>query len=186
LTLTNQNIEVLLEQCKTGNQRAQMEVYNRYYKAMYNTSFRIVKDSFKAEDIMQESFLTAFTKLDTLNDTLVFGSWLKRIVVNNSIYDYHKNQKNNDVPLNEVLYKVEDHQGIEEDHEWTKIKAAQIIQTMKSLKENYQIGLTLFLIEGYDYEEICEIMNISYANCRTMISRAKDSLRQKLQPAIGF
>ena len=53
---------------------------------------------------------------------------------------------------------------------------------MKSLKENYQLGLTLNLIEGYDYEEICDIMNISYANCRTMISRAKESLRQKLKP----
>ena len=51
---------------------------------------------------------------------------------------------------------------------------------MKTLKPNYNLGLTLHLIEGYDYEEICEIMNISYANCRTMISRAKESLRKKL------
>lgn len=186
MTRTDQHIEVLLEQCKSGNQRAQMEVYRRYYKAMYNTSFRIVKDSFKAEDIMQESFLTAFTKLDTLKDASMFGSWLKRIVINNSIYDYHKNKKNYDVPLEEVLYKAEDDQGVTEDHEWTHVKAAQIMQCMKSLKENYQLILTLFLIEGYDYDEIGEIMNISYANCRTMISRAKDSLKQKLKPVAGF
>lgn len=186
MTPTNPHIEVLLEQCKSGNQRAQMDVYNRYYKAMYNTSYRILKDSFKAEDIMQESFLTAFTKLDTLKENSVFGSWLKRIVINNSISAYQKNKKDNNVPLDDVLYKVEDDQGVPEDHEWTNIKAAQIIQGMKSLKENYQLVLTLFLIEGYDYEEIGEIMNISYANCRTMISRAKDSLRQKLKPVVGF
>ena len=180
MTTTNYHIEILLEQCKSGNQRAQMEVYNRYYKAMYNTSFRIVKDSFKAEDVMQESFLKAFTKLDTLKDMAMFGPWLKRIVINNSIYDYHKNEKNKEVPLNDVIYKVEDEQGVEENHDWNHLKAAQIMQCMKSLKDNYRIGLTLFLIEGYDYEEICDIMNISYANCRTMISRAKDSLRQKL------
>ncbi len=180
MTTTNYHIEILLEQCKSGNQRAQMEVYNRYYKAMYNTSFRIVKDSFKAEDVMQESFLKAFTKLDTLKDMAMFGPWLKRIVINNSIYDYHKNEKNKEVALNDVIYKVEDEQGIEEDYEWNHLKVAQIMQCMKSLKDNYRIGLTLFLIEGYDYEEICDIMNISYANCRTMISRAKDSLRQKL------
>ncbi len=51
---------------------------------------------------------------------------------------------------------------------------------MESLKENYRVALTLHLIEGYDYEEICEILNISYANCRTTISRAKESLRKKL------
>ena len=186
LTPTHHHIEVLLEQCKSDNQRAQMEVYNRYYKAMYNTSFRIVKDSFKAEDIMQESFLTAFTKLDTLKDITMFGSWLKRIVINNSIHYYHKTQKNKKIPLDDKLYKIPDDQGVAEDYEWNHLKAAQIMDCIKSLKANYQIGLTLLLIEGYDYEEIGEIMNMSYSNCRTMISRAKDSLRQKLELTNGF
>lgn len=186
MTLTNQNIEDLLLQCISGNQRAQLEVYNRYYKAMFNTAVRIVKDSYVAEDIMQESFLSAFTKLESLKELATFGSWLKRIVINNSVYYYHKNNKKNDVPLDDVMYKVEDHQGVSEDYEFTNLKAAQVLETMKTLKDNYQIGLTLHLIEGYDYEEICEIMNITYANCRTMISRAKDSLRQKLQPFAEF
>ena len=157
-----------------------MEVYNRYYKAMFNTSYRIVKDSYKAEDIMQESFLSAFTKLDTLKEASMFGAWLKRIVVNNSIYFYNQNHKYQDVPIDKVIYKVEDEQGIAEDDELMSTKVAHIIATLKTLKDNYQTSLTLHLIEGYDYDEICEIMNISPANCRTMISRAKESLRQKL------
>jgi len=182
VTLTKLNIEQLIELCKSGNQSAQLEVYNRYYKAMYNTSLRIVKDSYDAEDIMQDSFLLAFTKLDTLKDVKTFGAWLKRIVINNSIYHYKKNSKYANVPLDDVLYKVEENNdGIDSDYEFTNLKAQQVIQTMKTLKENYQICLTLHLIEGYDHEEICDIMNISHANCRTMISRAKDSLRQKLE-----
>ena len=180
MTLTNQNIEQLLQLCKSNDQRAQMEVYNRYYKAMFNTSFRIVKDSHKAEDIMQESFLSAFTKLDSLKEASMFGAWLKRIVVNNSIHFYNQNNKHQDVPLDEVLYKVEDEQGIDENNYLMTLKASQIIATMKTLKDNYRVSLSLHLIEGYDYEEISEIMDISYANCRTMISRAKDSLRDKL------
>ena len=182
MTLTNQNIEQLLQLCKSGDQHAQMEVYNRYYKAMYNTAFRIVKDSFEAEDIMQDSFLTAFTKLDSLKDLKTFGSWLKRIVINNSIYHYKKNMKYNDASIDDVLYKIEDHSGIIEDDGLTNLKANKVLETMKLLKDNYRMGLTLHLIEGYDYEEICEIMNISNANCRTLISRAKDSLRKKLAP----
>ncbi|WP_323789736.1 RNA polymerase sigma factor [Psychroserpens sp.] len=182
MTLTNQNIEQLLQLCKSGDQHAQMEVYNRYYKAMYNTAIRIVKDSFEAEDIMQDSFLTAFTKLDNLKEIKTFGSWLKRIVINNSIYHYKKNTKYNDVSIDDVLYKVEDHSGIVENDEFTSLKANQILDTMKSLKDNYRMGLTLHLIEGYDYEEICEIMDITNANCRTLISRAKESLRKKLAP----
>ena len=180
MTSTNQDIEQLVLLCGSGNQRAQLEIYNRYNKAMYNTAIRIVKDSFKAEDIMQESFLTAFTKLKTLEDTKLFGAWLKRIVVNNSIAHYNKTVKQNEVPLEHVMYKVENDSGIEEQsHNSEKVK--QILKAMKSLKTNYSLGLTLHLIEGYDYEEICEIMDISYANCRTMISRAKESLRKKLE-----
>lgn len=176
---TNQNIEQLLQLCQSGNQRAQLEIYNRYNKAMYNTAIRIVKDSFKAEDIMQESFLTAFTKLNTLQDINLFGPWLKRIVVNNSIGYYNKAVKQNEVPLDSVIYKVEDDNGINES-EQNNDKVKLILDAMKTLKPNYSLGLSLHLIEGYDYEEICEIMNISYANCRTLISRAKDSLRKKL------
>lgn len=181
MTLTNQNIEQLLQLCKSKDQRAQMEIYNRYYKAMFNTSYRIVKDSYKAEDILQESFLSAFTKLESLKEASMFGAWLKRIVVNNSIQYYNKNTKYQDVPLDDVIYKIEDEQGIaNDDDELLSKKASQIIAAMKTLKENYQVSLSLHLIEGYDYEEICDIMNISHANCRTMISRAKDSLRKKL------
>lgn len=180
MTSTNQNIEQLLVLCKSCNQHAQLEVYNRYNKAMYNTALRIVKDSYKAEDIMQESFLTAFTKLETLEDTKLFGAWLKRIVVNNSIAHYNKTVKQNEVPLETIMYKVEDDNGIEE-HSQNNDKVKQIISMMKTLKPNYSLGLTLHLIEGYDYDEICDIMDISYANCRTMISRAKESLRKKLE-----
>lgn len=179
MTSTNQNIEQLLQLCKSGNQRAQLEIYNRYNKAMYNTALRIIKDSFKAEDIMQESFLTAFTKLNTLEDANMFGSWLKRIVINNSISYYNKTIKQNEVALDTVIYKVEDDMRIVESEPINE-KVKQILDVMKTLKPNYSLSLSLHLIEGYDYEEICEIMDITYANCRTMISRAKESLRKKL------
>lgn len=170
----------LLVQCKEGNSKAQMEIYNRYYKAMYNTAFRIVRDEFEAEDIMQESFLKAFTKLDTFRGEVTFGAWLKRIVVNDSIYSFRKQQQNREISIDETLHKVEDNDGIASDHEFTNVQAQKVLETMKTLKDNYRVSLTLHLIEGYDYDEISEILQISYANCRTTISRAKESLRKKL------
>ncbi len=175
-----EHIDTLLQRCIEGKQSAQLEVYNRYYKAMFNTALRIVKDGAEAEDVMQEAFLSAFTKLQTFKGEVTFGSWLKRIVVNNSIYHYRKQQKKNEVALEDIMYKVEDNDGIDSDHVFTELKAQQVMETMKRLKDNYRIALTLHLIEGYDYEEISSIMNISYANCRTTISRAKESLRKQL------
>jgi len=57
-----EHTDKLVQLCLEGNQSAQLEIYNRYYKAMYNAALRIVKDTAEAEDIMQESLLSAFTK----------------------------------------------------------------------------------------------------------------------------
>lgn len=160
-----------------------MKIYDRYYRAMYNTALRIVKDSATAEDIMQESFLSAFTRLSTFKAEVTFGAWLKRIVINNSIYHYRKQQRNREVGLDSVLYKVEDKEVEDADSGSTEQMAQKVLETMKQLKDNYRISLTLHLIEGYDYQEVSEIMDISYANCRTLVSRAKESLRQKLTQA---
>ncbi|MBO0592544.1 RNA polymerase sigma factor [Cellulophaga sp. E16_2] len=175
-----EHIDTLLQLCLNGRQSAQLEVYNRYYKAMFNTAVRIVKDSALAEDVMQDSFLSAFTKLESFKGEVAFGAWLKRIVINNSIYQYRKQLKKNEVALDDIIYKVEDNDGIAADYVFTEQKAQKVMETMKQLKDNYRISLTLHLIEGFDYEEISTIMDLSYANCRTTISRAKESLRKKL------
>lgn len=148
---------------------------------MYNTALRIVKDSHWAEDVMQEAFLKAFTKLDSFKGEVTFGAWLKRIVVNHSIDNYKKVNKNAMDSLDNVLYKVEDDSYKEDAKlDFQSMQVQQVMGAIASLKENYRIALTLFFIEGYDQEEISEIMGITHGNCRTTISRAKESLLKKL------
>ncbi len=182
MTLTNRDITDLLPMCKRGEQPAQLEVYNRYYKAMYNTALYIVKDTAEAEDVMQEAFLNAFTKLDSFKGEASFGSWLKRIVVNKSLNSYQRTKRLDETSIEDHLYRIEDDadgDGIAET-DLSQIKAQQVIQAMNQLKDNYRQALSLHLIEGYDYEEMSTILNVSYANCRTMVSRAKESLRKLL------
>ncbi len=157
-----------------------MEIYDRYYKVMYNTAYRITGHSAEAEDIMQESFLKAFTRIESFNEDATFGAWLKRIVINQSITALNKSKKLAEVSYNDELRNEQDSCGLVID-DYTNDKVKLVLNALKNLKENYRVCLTLHLIEGYDQEEIGEIMEISYGNCRTMISRAKESLRKKLQ-----
>ncbi len=180
MSLTQLNTEQLIAKCREEDQNAQLEIYNRYYKAMYNTALRVIKDTAEAEDIMQEAFLTAFTKLSMLDDNALFGAWLKKIVINSSLTALRKHDSYREVTLETVEYALTDVDGIAED-DLTTIKANTILSTLNQLKDSYSTALSLHLIEGYDYEEICQIMNISYSNCRTLVSRAKESLRKKLQ-----
>jgi len=172
---TNQHISNLLLRCKNGEQSAQFEIYKSYYRAMYNTALRILNNSFEAEDMMQESFLIAFTKLGTFKGEVTFGSWLKRIVINKCLTQLKKNNRFEEVKLEVIKEDVE-----EEIIKNYEIKPQIILETINGLKDNYRIALNLHLIEGYDYEEISEIMNITYENSRTTISRAKSKLRKLL------
>ena len=173
---TNQHTSELLLRCKDGEQSAQFEIYKCYYRAMYNTALRILNNSFEAEDMMQESFLIAFTKLSTFKGEVTFGAWLKRIVINKCLTQLKKNNR-----FEEVKMEVYREDKIEEDLSIdSSIRPQVILDAINNLKENYRIALNLHLIEGYDYEEISEIMNISYENSRTTISRAKSKLRKVL------
>ena len=172
----NQHNNQLVERCKKGDKTAQFAIYKQYYNAMFNTSLRIVNDSFEAEDIMQESFLAAFTKLDSFSGDVTFGAWLKRIVINNSLTALKKNNKFNTVPLEKVDIK----DVTDDKHDYSFLKTNDILNKVAQLKNNYKVAITLNLIEGYDYEEIAQIMDISYENSRTTVSRAKNKLRQLL------
>lgn len=179
--MKNQNSEIafLLQQCKENNQKAQLALYNQYYSAMFNVAFRIVNDKTLAEEIMQDGFLSAFTKLDSYSGTVTFGAWLKKIVVNRSINELKKNSNYQTENLNENFEMVDPND--EESLAVNSLKAEQVLKIMQELKPNYKIILTLFFIEGYDLEEISGILNISNENCRTTMSRAKESLRKKVR-----
>ena len=171
------NIDQLIERCKKSDKTAQMKLYRQYYKAMYNTAYRILKDEFEAEDLMQEAFLTAFTKINSFKGEVAFGAWLKRIVINKSLTQLKKNNRYSEVKM-EVVSDGEEHENI--DINYGALGVHNILNTINSLKENYRIVLNLNLIEGYDNEEIAVILNYSNENVRTTISRAKKKLQQLL------
>ena len=165
----------LLDGCKTGDQKAQFKIYKLYYKAMYNTSLRIVNDTMEAEDIMQESFLSAFEKIDTYSGTVSFGAWLKRIVINRSLDALSRRKA--------IFEDIELHVGIRDESsedivrkEELDIKVEEEKEAINRLPDGYRIILSLYLLEGYDHDEIAEILEISSSTSRSQLSRAKQKL----------
>jgi len=173
----SKELALLLDACKNGVEKAQLQLYQLYYKAMFNTAFRIVKEDALAEDIMQESFLAAFEKLDQYKAEVSFGAWLKKIVINKSIAEYRKKVKENWLSIDESRVQEPINDQSREDH---TDKTKWIYAKIKSLNERYAMTLTLNLIEGYDYKEIAEILEITEVNSRTLLSRAKDKLRTEI------
>ena len=174
LESTVKNIhQELIDSCKTGDRDAQYELYKLYFKAMYNTCLRIVNDTAEAEDIMQESFLDAFRNINNYTGQGTFGSWLKRIVINNSLDVLRK--KKEMTSLEEAGFDPADEMDGASESE-IQYRVQEVKRAMQKLPEDSRIILSLILFEGYDHEEVCEILNISYNNSRTRFSRARQRL----------
>ena len=170
----------LLDGCKEGDQKAQFQIYKLYYKAMYNTSLRIVTDPMEAEDIMQEAFLSAFEKIDTYSGTVSFGAWLKKIVINRSL-DYLNKRK-------AVFEDIESHVGIKDDsyeetarNEDIDLRVEEVKGAIDRLPDGYRVILSLYLLEGYDHDEIAEILSVTSSTSRSQLSRAKQKLIMELK-----
>jgi RNA polymerase sigma-70 factor (ECF subfamily) len=162
----------LIDRCREGDREAQFRIYDLYYRAMYNTSLRIVKDPMEAEDLMQESFLSAFEKIDTYSGTVSFGAWLKKIVVNRSLDSIRKQKMYFETLDERQAAEI----GEEEMQEITKVDTAEIRDAIMQLPDGFRIVLTLYLLEGYDHEEIAQILNISSSTSRSQYTRARQQL----------
>ncbi len=164
----------LIDRCLLNDKEAQYSLYKLYYRSMYNTSLRIVNSSDDAEDIMQESFLTAFQKLGFYKGGVSFGIWLKRIVVNRSL-DYLRKRK---VAFEEVSSDLSIYDEEREDEPAFTVE--EVKNAIYQLADGYRTILSLLLLEGYDHEEVSEILGISNVTSRTQFCRAKQQLRELL------
>jgi RNA polymerase sigma-70 factor (ECF subfamily) len=144
---------------------------------MYNTSLRIVKDPGEAEDIMQESFLSAFDKIETYSGTVSFGAWLKKIVINRSL-DSLKKRRLSFEKLDEGMIPVRD-DGDDVDDISDRIE--EIREAIMKLPDGFRVVLTLYLLEGYDHEEIGQILEISSSTSRSQFTRARQKLIEMLK-----
>lgn len=166
----------LIEQCKANNRKAQLQLYEKYCDGMYCVVMRFIQNSDDAEDVLQESFIKAFLKINQYKGEVTFGAWLKKIVVNKCI-DFLKAKRNLHVPLEENLMQIV------EDDNW-QVQSIFTIEEVRleieQLSDKYKFVVMLYLIEGYDHAEIAQILDLPETTCRTQLMRGKCYLKEKL------
>jgi RNA polymerase sigma-70 factor (ECF subfamily) len=169
----------LVVECKQGSKKACYELYRLYSKAMLNVAFRIVGNIGEAEDVLQEAFLDAFNKVKDFRQDTTFGLWLKQIVVNRSINLLRKRRLELVELEGDHLENIPEEENEDEDD--IQYQVAMVKEGMKELPDGYRVVLSLYLLEGYDHEEISQILNISENTSRTQFLRAKRKLMEILK-----
>jgi RNA polymerase sigma-70 factor (ECF subfamily) len=168
--------EIIIEQCRQGDIRAQFLLYKAYSKAMYNTAIRFTNNRMDAEDILQESFVTAFTAIGNLENSRAFGSWLKRIVINNCISMLRSKKI--------VFSDLPDEPFEEEEEKPFTPDPAIIHNAIRELPGGARSVLILYLLEGYSHREVAKALDITESTSRTQYARALKILRTKLKERI--
>jgi len=164
----------LIEKCKAGSNTAQYTLYNLYAKSMYNICHRMMKNTMDAEDMLQSSFIDVYRKLHQFSYQSTPGAWIKRIVVNNCSTELKK-RKLHLVPITERA-EISNEPVLQNYH----YDVSQIKKALFKLPDGYRVVLSLYLIEGYDHQEIASILDISPSTSKSQYSRARKKLKEIL------
>jgi len=167
----------LVEDCKLNKAKAQMQLYDKYCNAMFIIAQRYVKDDFTAEDMMQDAFIKVFKNIQGFKGEVTIGAWIKRIVINQCI-DYLKKKRVELVSIEEKQLDV----AVNDDWSVDEVVNVNMVTTaINSLPEKYKVVLSLYLLEGYDHQEIAQVLSISEVASRSQLMRGKNKLKIQLK-----
>jgi len=172
--------EQIVEQCKNGERKAQMHFYSTFYKRVYNSCYRIIRNKEEAEDAMQETFIKVFSSLDKYDGVVPIGAWITRIAINTAIDKVRRNKIDMFSINDNIQYDVLD---TDDNESWENItsEVERVKAAINMLPDTSRLIINLYLIEGYDHEEIAGILNIKEGTARIQYMRAKQKLVELLK-----
>jgi RNA polymerase sigma factor (sigma-70 family) len=139
----------------------------------------MMNNSAEAEDVLQEVFIEAFARLDTFRFESTFGAWLKRISINKCINELRRRKVELDYAgfvVNDVAEELSDHDDAD-----VALSVDRIKHAMGLLPDGYRVVFSLYMLEGYDHEEISNILNISESTSKTQLLRGKKKIIEILK-----
>ncbi len=166
----------LVQDCLSGNRKAQYRLYRLYSRAMFNTCLRMLRNREDAEDVLQNSFIDVFTKLEMFRGDSTIGAWIKRIVVNNCI-NFIKKKKIHFMELDQGRVADVEESDLPKE---INLDVEKINEALTCLPDGYRVVFTLYALEGYDHNEISEILGTSVSTSKSQYSRAKKRLQEIL------
>lgn len=172
----NQHInDTTQRQLKQRRQLACRQVYDQFATPVYNLAYRMLQNTEDAQDISQQSFITAFNKIEQWSGQVVFGFWLRRIVINHAL-DLMKKNTPEDFAVrdDQIINSLSNQQPMIYDHSHD---ANHYLQTLTPMMRSI---LWLYEVEGLTHQEIGNMFNRSESFSKSRLSRARQQLSQSL------
>lgn len=178
--ITNITEDQLVAHCIGQERRYQEVLYRRYADEMYTVALIYSDDDQDACDILQESFIKVFKKLDSFKFECPLKAWIRRIVVNTALDHYRKKKREFEHAQN-YIQTVE----VEVDDIVPRLSANELLNLLKRLPKKASVVLKLYALEGYGHKEIAEMLKITEGTSKSQLNRARTLLKSLIAELNG-
>lgn len=172
----------LVRACLKNKRPAQHELFMRFSFMMKGICLRYAHDEAEAEDILQESFIRIFRKLDSFSEKGPLGAWIRKITVNTALENYRKN-KTMGRHLTTMM-EQSDPNPVAGDNAIEQLQLDDLLLKIQQLPAGYRTVFNLYAVEGYTHVEIGEMLGISEGTSKSQYSRARMMLREMIDNEI--
>lgn len=167
----------ILQACRRGDRKAQKQLYDRLAPKMMAVCLRYMGTRDDAEDILQEGFITLFSRLDSYSGEGSFEGWARKIFVNTALMNLRKKDALKMSDDLETAWNVSS-DGV------SQIQSAgyhELLKLIAGLPTGYRTVFNLFVVEGYSHKEIAQALGITEATSRSQLQRARVMLQDKIK-----
>ncbi len=163
--------------CTKGEASCQKEVYHRFASRMLGVCNRYARNGADAEDILQDAFIKIFDKIHQFKFEGSFEGWIRRIVVNTALKKYSLRRYEKEVVGYEI--KDRDESGMEPSA-YAHITEKELLVLINNLPDGYRLVFNLFVIEGYQHDEIASMLGIQSGTSRSQLVKARNMLQKQI------
>lgn len=167
-------LKELINECKNNNRKAQRELYDRFSSNLFASCLKYAPNYQEAQDILQDTFIVIFKKIDQFNDDGSFEGWCRRIAVNIALQRYRKKKVFNLVNEDQI----KDHE--EEIEERDDIDLKSLLSMVQQLPVRYRLVFSMYVLDGYSHKEISSMMEITEGTSKSNLARARQHLKEMI------
>ncbi len=168
----------IIKRCKKNDSRAQKKLYDTYSPVLFGICLRYASDYNEAEDVLQEAFIKILTKINKYQGTGSFEGWMKRIVVNTAITNFHQAGKHKH---HYDIVDIQDSSLGPREYKDLDYTQEELLGVIHSLPEGYKMVFNLYAIEGYKHKEIADMLEIDVSTSKSQYSRARKLIQKRLE-----
>ncbi len=169
--------EELIRGCVKEDESSQREVFQKYAGKMLAVCQRYARNSMDAEDIVQDAFIKVFDKIHQFKSVGSFEGWIRKIVVNTALKKYTVIRYEKEV----VGYEIKERdESTMEATAYSQITEKELMGLINNLPDGYRLVFNLYVIEGYQHEEIAEMLKIQPGTSRSQLVKARNMLKNQI------